>query len=207
MILVQATSVRFARFRRSTIGGIMHCFPLILTFAVIACTATSVYAQGIDRLVRGTYVRVAECGGAIASGRFQSVHADTLALESDTVTSPVGYPIERDRVAVALPLARLCSYQVFERYGRQTGRGALIGAALGLVIVSAAVAADKAQTSDGPMIPATAIAIPVALLTTGLGAVIGARGGAEIWSAPRSLQAGTFRGTIHVAQLGIRWRF
>jgi hypothetical protein len=185
----------------------MHCRQLILAVSVIVSNSTPLCAQGLDRLVRGSYVRVAECDGAVASGRFQSVHADTLALESDSVTSPVGYPIEKERIAVALPLARLCTYQIFEGYGRHPGRGALIGAALGLVIVSAAVAVDKAQTSDGPMIPATAIAIPLALVTTGLGALIGARGGAEIWSAPRSLQAGTFPRTIYVAQVGVRWWF
>ena len=185
----------------------MHCNHLLLTIAVVASTATVLRAQGIDRLERGTYVRVAACDGAKVSGRFQSVRTDTLTLESDTVTSPVGYPIERERIALALPLSRFCTYQIFKGYSSHPGRGALVGAALGLVIVSAAVAADQAQTSDGATLSVTALAIPLALLTTGLGALIGARSGPELWSAPRSLQAGTPPGTVHVAQVGLRWRF
>ena len=185
----------------------MHCNHLLLTIAVVASTATVLRAQGIDRLERGTYVRVAACDGAKVSGRFQSVRTDTLTLESDTVTSPVGYPIERERIALALPLSRFCTYQIFKGYSSHPGRGALVGAALGLVIVSAAVAADQAQTSDGATLSVTALAIPLALLTTGLGALIGARSGPELWSAPRSLQVGTPPGTVHLAQVGLRWRF
>ncbi len=152
--------------------------------------ATHLAAQRLQDLPIGKPIRLETCTGKTLTGKFGGLRGDSVDVAIDSVvTSTVTFP--PDRITIARTIGTDCvrSYSVFERYASSAGRGALIGAGLGAVVVGVAWASDRAYERQGgaASIPTTALAVPVALVLTGIGAWIGAVSGTEQWSTPQRI--------------------
>ena len=165
------------------------CGRWVLTLVAIV-SVRSACAQRLSTVPLGSRVRIVTCTGTTNAGRFGGIRGDSVDLAMDSVvTSSVTFPPDRITVARALPVSCAITYSVFERYGNSAGRGALVGGGLGLALVGAAWAGDRAYERKGgaATIPTIAIAVPIALVLTGIGAWIGAVSGPEQWSVPQGI--------------------
>ncbi len=170
----------------------MHWFNRLVCVLLTALAVTPVSAQRLSAVPLGTPVRIVTCTGTTLAGRFGGIRGDSVDVAMDSVeTSTVTFPPNRVTVARTVPADCVITYSVFERYGNRAGRGALVGAGLGLAVVGAAWASDRAYERRGgdAIIPTTAFAVPLALVLTGVGAWIGAVTGPEQWSVPRGIAA------------------
>lgn len=162
-----------------------------LTF-LTALAATTAGAQRIAAVPLGARMRIVTCTGTTITGKYGGISGDSIALAVDSMeAAPVGYAPERVTVARSVATSCVQTWSVFEKYGSAAGRGALVGGGLGLALISLAYAGDLANERRGgdTIIPATAFAVPVALVLTGIGAWLGAISGPEQWSVPTGMSA------------------
>ncbi len=170
----------------------MQRFVQLLLPLLAAASVTTAHAQRISTVPFGSRIRIETCLGAPIVGAFGGVRSDSIQVVIDSVvTSTTSF--QPDRIVVARAIAVDCAwtYSVFERYGNRAGRGALVGAGVGLALIGAALAGDLAYERRGgaAQLPATAFAVPVALILTGIGALIGSASGPEQWSPPQATAA------------------
>ncbi len=113
------------------------------------------------------------------------------------------------RLLDAVPVADVVTYRISNGRDRWRGarRGAVVGALLGIAFVAYAVRED--MTSDAIMVSGTAVAVPAAVMFTGVSAGIGAKIAApDRWSAPAPLRLGVVSPAPgRVVRLGVTVRF
>jgi hypothetical protein len=163
----------------------------ILT-VLTAASVTPAHAQRLASVPLGSQVRLVTCAGASITGKFGGIRSDSVDLAVDSVvTSTVTFPPDRVTVARAVAVDCVRTYSVFERYGSSAGRGALVGGGVGLALIGVAWAGDRAYERKGgaATLPAIAVAVPIALVLTGVGAWIGSASGPEQWSVPQGIAA------------------
>jgi hypothetical protein len=160
--------------------------------AVLMIPVKPLPAQRLDSIAQGTRVRVVMDDGEVVTGAFGFLRGDSIDV---TIFRPMkpgpAAPRESVRGARALAIGRIQNYAVFERNESRAGHGALVGAGFGLALIGVTLAGDIACERKGGAanIPATALAVPTALVLVVVGAVLGSHNGPERWSIPRTVHA------------------
>ena len=153
---------------------------MLVSTILLAAPASALGAQPTAALgpLIGERVRFELREGPRADGIVQVVDADTIRLRPHW---------RRDSTALlrALPLAEVRSYRVAMGRDRWRGarRGSAIGGLIGLALVGAALHVDRTNDREY-IIPVTVLAVPAAVILSGVGAGVGAIVAAPRWSAP-----------------------
>lgn len=160
--------------------------------AIASCPLRPVLAQRLDAVAAGTRMRLTLYNGEVVTGESGYLRGDSLDVVITQRTQSQGAPphsVVRRARSIALDSIRTYAV-VVGREGR-AGRGALVGAGLGLALIGAAAASDLAYERRGgaAQIPGVALATPAALIFVLVGAALGSASGAERWSEPQSVHA------------------
>ena len=176
----------------------MRVFRYVACSLLLALPSVRMAAQAVSPRVVDKRLRVTTRQAGVVTGRVVRVTTDSVALRDDRT---------RDERSVAQTDILAVQQSSGMSRGRAAQRGALIGAGLGIAALTAGLLAD-AQV-DGEMMGLTnlAIAAPVAVLLTLLGAGIGAASGGEVWKPVTTAGVGSNVQLGRTVQVGLRVRF
>ena len=169
---------------------------VLLTAAGAA--SQKVVAQAVAVIPVGTRIRVETTNGDLVIGRVSSVRGDSIWLQT----------ARTDTIAV-YPGANVRQYE--QSGGKDRWRGARRGAAItGAISILAVglVLRDDLTRRDDIIIPSTVFVVPLGVVFTLMGTVVGALSAGERWSPPRSsLNVGPLLGAPGRIQVAYRFAF
>ncbi len=172
---------------------------LVLGYSILLLfsTVSTVCAQTLTRRDVGTRIRVATTDADTFQGTVVALGPDTLRLAVDGVERPL---------ALAMTSLRTIAHSE----GVDRGSGALSGlrngAIVGAVLVGAGLLIDRRSQSEC-FCGASVLLVPAAVLTTTIGAAVGALSAPERWSDPRPVGARGDAGRGVLLRIGVRVRF
>lgn len=179
--------------------------PFRLRFALVhACitmllTARMLTAQGVSRPSFGLddRVRIETRQGGLITGTVLDANRERIEMR-----------VTRGNTTVSILLDSIRQYErgLAPNRKRAAGRGALIGGAVGLLGVAAAVNHDRHVVGDN-YTPATWLAAPTAVILTLLGAGIGALSAPVRWEPPVRVSVAPSRAIDGGIKVGLTIRF
>jgi hypothetical protein len=155
----------------------LHRFVMVVVVLTIGVSRPTEGQRPSDAVL-GARVRLETASGRLVTGTIVGVDADTIRLVSHA-SAP----------GIAVPRATIVGYEVSGGRERAWGakRGALVGGALGLAVLTATLVRDTATVNRPPNDVGRAVAFSASLVA--VGAALGAAFAPERWESARGLLA------------------